>query len=171
MRRVVVNGIMIFICFMLQTSIFSLWKLADVVPNIFIILVSSMSVMRGQKEGMLVGFFSGLMLDVLYSPYIGMYAFLYMFLGFIDGYFHRVYYDNDTLLPLLLIGANDFVYGMLMYLVYGVLRNHLNFMNYAKSTIVPELVYTVAVGLILYRVLLPINRWLENHEKGSADFV
>lgn len=171
MRRIIVNAVMIFACFIMQTSVFSLLKLADVVPNILIILVSSMAVMRGQKEGMLIGFFSGLMLDFLYSPYFGMYAFIYMFLGFVDGYFHRIYYDNDTLLPLLLIGLNDLIYGLFMYLVYGALRNHLHILNYVKSIIVPEIVYTIAVGLILYRLLLPINRWIENHEKGSADFV
>ena len=33
------------------------------------------------------------------------------------------------------------------------------------------MVYTVAVGIILYQILLRINDWLEKKNKGSADFV
>ena len=58
------TAITILVCFLLQTSVFDLFRLADTVPNVLLILVSSVSVMRGQKEGMLTGFFSGLLLDM-----------------------------------------------------------------------------------------------------------
>ncbi len=171
MRRVIINAVIIFICYILQTSVFEMFRLADVVPNVLLILVSSTAMMRGQKEGMLVGFFSGLMLDVLYSPYLGLNAFLYMLLGFTGGYFQKVYYDNAVLLTAVLIGIQDVIYGVLMYIVMGVLQGHLHIWNYFSKIIIPEAVYTMGIGIILYAILLRVNRWLEKHEKGSVDFV
>lgn len=171
MRRIIVNGIVIFICFLMQTSLFGIFKLANVMPNVFIILIASVAMMRGQREGMLVGFVCGLLVDLLYGPYMGMYAFLYMIVGFIDGYFNKMYYANDILIPMVIIGITDFAYGLCMYFIHGLLMNHLHVFTYLGRIILPEAVYTAAVGIVLYRVYFRINRWLENNEKGSVDFV
>ena len=64
MRRIIVGGIGIILCFVCQTALFGMLKLADIAPNIMLILVASVAVMRGQKEGMLIGCFSGLLLDI-----------------------------------------------------------------------------------------------------------
>lgn len=150
---------------------FDLFKLADTVPNVLLILVSSVSVMRGQKEGMLTGFFSGLLLDIFYGSWLGGFAFLYMIFGFVGGLFNQIYYSDDNFLPIIMIGAGDLIYGICMYIVYGLLQNHMHILFYIRTIILPEMVYTVAVGLILHQILLRINDWLEKNNKGSADFV
>lgn len=171
MKRIIVTAITILVCFLLQTSVFDLFKLADTVPNVLLILVSSIAVMRGQKAGMLTGFFSGLLLDIFYGSWLGGFAFIYMIFGFIDGFFNRIYYSDDNFLPLIIIGVNDLVYGIIMFIVYGLLQNHMDFFYYIRSIILPEMVYTVAVGLVLYQILLRVEDWLERDNKGSADFV
>lgn len=170
MKRILVTAISILVCFLLQTSVFDLFKLADTVPNVLLILVASVSVMRGQKEGMLTGFFGGLLLDIFYGAWIGGFAFLYMLFGFVDGLFNRIYYSDDIFLPVIMIGANDLIYGIIMYIVYGLLQNHMHVWFYIRSIILPEMVYTIAVGIVLYQILLRINDWLDRN-KGSADFV
>ena len=171
MRRIIVGGLGIVLCFVCQTALFGLLKLADTAPNIMLILVASVAVMRGQKEGMIIGFFSGLLLDLFYSSHLGIFAFIFMLSGFVDGFFHRIYYSEDTFLPLVLIGANDLVYGIVMFIGYGLLNNHLHLFTYLRKIILPEAVYTVAVGVIFYRIFLRVNQWLEQFEKGSVDFV
>ena len=58
-----------------------------------------------------------------------------------------------------------------MYILCGLLHNHLRIVYYLKNIILPEIVYTVAVGLVFYQILLRINDWLEKNEKRGADFV
>ena len=152
MKRGIVTAVLVFICFILQTSVFELIKLAGITPNILLILISSVAVMRGQKPGMIVGFFSGLLMDIFYGSTIGGFAFLYMVFGFVDGFFNRIY-------------------GFIMYILCGLLQNHLRIIYYLKNIILPEMVYTVAVGLVCYQILLRINDWLEKNEKRGADFV
>ncbi len=129
--------------------------------------------MRGQKPGMIVGFFCGLLMDIFYGSTIGGFAFLYMVFGFVDGFFNRIYYSLMIIFFLLvLIGVNDLIYGFIMYILCGLLQNHLQIIYYLKNILLlPEMVYTVAVGLVCYQILLRINDWLEKNEKRGADFV
>lgn len=96
MKRGIVTAVLVFICFILQTSVFELIKLAGITPNILLILISSVAVMRGQKPGMIVGFFCGLLMDIFYGSTIGGFAFLYMVFGFVDGFFNRIYYSDHS---------------------------------------------------------------------------
>ena len=57
MKRIIVTAVTIVVCFILQTSVFDLIRLANIVPNVLLILVSCIAVMRGQKEGMITAFF------------------------------------------------------------------------------------------------------------------
>ena len=50
MRRGIVTAAAILISFLLQTSVFDLFKLAGTAPNVLLILVVSVAVMRGHAD-------------------------------------------------------------------------------------------------------------------------
>ena len=56
MKRIIVLGILIIICFVLQTSLLPLIEIANINPNLLLILTVSFGLMRGRMEGMFVGF-------------------------------------------------------------------------------------------------------------------
>jgi rod shape-determining protein MreD len=124
--------------------------------------------MRGKKEGMLVGFISGLLVDIMFSDLIGFYALVYTLLGYANGFFRKIFYDEDIKLPLILIAASDFIYGHNVCIFRCIMRSQFGYFYYLKNIIIPELIYTILVTLILYQVIRIINRKLESEEKRSA---
>jgi rod shape-determining protein MreD len=124
--------------------------------------------MRGKKEGMLVGFISGLLVDIMFSDLIGFYALVYTLLGYANGFFRKIFYDEDIKLPLILIAASDFIYGHIVCIFMFIMRSQFGYFYYLKNIIIPELIYTILVTLILYQVIRIINRKLESEEKRSA---
>ena len=168
MLRKFVLFIIISICFVLQTTTFQTLSFADIGPNLLIIVVSSFGFMRGRKEGMWIGFFSGLLLDIFFGSVIGFYALIYMYIGYINGFFRKIFFPEDIKLPMILISASDFGYSMLVYLFLFFMRGKFRFGYYLIHIIIPELVYTILVTLILYFVILKINQKLEAIEKRSA---
>ena len=124
--------------------------------------------MRGKKEGMLVGFISGLLVDIMFSDLIGFYALVYTLLGYANGFFRIIFYDEDIKLPLILIAASDFIYGHIVCIFMFIMRSQFGYFYYLKNIIIPELIYTILVTLILYQVIRIINRKLESEEKRSA---
>lgn len=167
MIRAIVLGILILISFLLQTSVFNLIPLAGVVPNLLLMLTMSFGLMRGRKEGLLVGFFCGILVDLYCGFAIGPYALIYMYFGYMNGLFHRFYYVENVLLPLVMIAANDFLYGSLVYIIFFLMRNRLDYGFYLKNIILPEMIYTMLITLVIYRMLMHINRGLKRIEEGS----
>lgn len=168
MRRLVVYIAFVISCFLLQCTVFKWWSLADITPNLLIVLTSSVGFMRGKKEGLLIGFFGGLLIDICYGDLKGFYALIYMYIGYLNGFFQSVFYDVDLKLPMILITVSDLIYGLVMYVFMFALRNRTDFLYYLSRVIIPEVVYTVAVTIVLYRLILIVNRKLEASEKRSA---
>lgn len=168
MRRNIVYFFIITICFLLQTTIFSRIPITNISPNLLIIVVSSFGLMRGRKEGLWLGFFSGLLIDIFFGFYIGAYALIYMYIGYVNGIFQKRFYPDDIKLPMALIGASDIVCNIFIYIFMFLLRSRFQFLYYFKTIIIPEFVYTMVVTIFLYYLLLKINQKLEAVEKRRA---
>jgi rod shape-determining protein MreD len=133
-----------------------------------IIVTSSFGFMRGKREGMMVGFLSGLLIDIMFSDLIGFYTLIYTVLGYANGFFRKIFYDDDIKLPLILIATSDFLYGNIVCIFMFIMRSRFNYFYYLKSIIFPELIYTILVTLVFYQLILQINKKLESEEQRSA---
>ncbi len=168
MRRKITVFIIIAICYLLQTTVFQALSFASISPNLLIIVVSAFGFMRGKKEGLYIGFFCGLLLDIFSGSVLGIYALLYMYIGYVNGYFRKMFYPEDIKLPMLLIAGSDISCSLLIYFFFFLFRKRLDFQYYFLNIIIPELVYTMLVTIFLYVIVLKINQRLEVIEKRSA---
>lgn len=112
----------ILICFLLQSTVISRIAIGSITPNLILILCISMGLMRGRKSGMWTGFFCGFLVDMFYGSVFGFYALIYMYIGFLSGYAHRICYDDDVKVPIFLAGAGDILYGLAVYALQFLLR-------------------------------------------------
>lgn len=168
MKRKIITVCIIIACFILECTVFQSLSLASITPNLLIIVTSSFGFMRGKREGMMVGFISGLLFDIMFSDLIGFYTLIYTVLGYANGFFRKIFYDDDIKLPLILISASDFLYGNIVCIFMFIMRSKFDYFYYLSNIIIPELIYTILVTLILYQLILHINRKLESEEKRSA---
>ncbi len=168
MPRKLVLFAIISICFVLQTTTFTFLSFANISPNLLLIVVTSFALMRGKTEGMYIGFFSGLLIDIFCGFYLGIYALLYMYIGYIAGLFQKRFYPEDIKQPMLLIAGTDLAVNLITYLVMFLTRNRYDFFYYLFHIMIPELVYTMVITIFLYFLLLKINQKLEVYEKRSA---
>ncbi|MBO5070923.1 MAG: rod shape-determining protein MreD [Roseburia sp.] len=168
MRRKVAVSIIIIICFLLQTTLFQALAFASISPNLLIIVVSAFGFMRGKKEGLFIGFFCGLILDIFGGTVLGFYALIYMYIGYLNGFFRKLFYPEDIKLPMLLIAGSDLASNFIIYFFLFLFRNKYDIGYYFWHVMIPELVYTMVVTIFLYFVILKINQRLEAIEKRSA---
>lgn len=161
MRRKIVIALMVAVCFLLQSTVFQTLAIGSISPNLLIILVASFGFMGGKKEGMYVGFFCGLLEDIFYGRLLGMHALIYMYIGYANGYFNSIFYEDDIKLPLGLISGSELIYGLGTYVIMFVMRSRFAFPYYLVHIIIPELIYTIIMTLVLYRLIFRINRKLK----------
>lgn len=167
LRKVIVT-IFIIVCFVLQCSVFDSLSFAGIIPNLMIILTASFGFMRGEKEGLIIGFFCGLLSDVFFGSFLGFYALILMYIGYLNGKFSRIFYPEDIKLPMALIVVSDLSYGIVCYVLMFLLRGRFHFGYYFTRVILPEALYTIVVTLFLYPVILKVNEKLEAIERRSA---
>ena len=167
LRKVVVTVFMI-VCFLLQCTVFRGLAFAGIIPNLMIILTASFGFMRGEEEGLVIGFFCGLLSDIFFGEFLGFYALVLMYIGFLNGKFSRIFYPEDIKLPIALIVISDLSYGVLCYVLMFLLRGRFHFSYYFTRVILPEALYTIVVTMFLYPVILTVNQKLEAREKRRA---
>lgn len=163
-----ITFVIIIVCFLLESTIFHSLSFAGIKPNLLIILTASFGFMRGKRTGMAVGTISGLLMDIFWGGTLGFYTLLFVVIGYVNGCFRRLFYDEDIKLPIALIAASELLYGIVLYVCFYMLYGDFSFGSYLIKIIMPELVYTILVTLVLYQIILHINRKLEAEEQRSA---
>lgn len=168
MKRYSIMIIVIILCFLLQSTFFQALALADVVPNLLLIITVASGYLRGRKEGIIIGLLCGFIIDFMYGDVIGVCALIYMLIGYLNGIVNMLFFRDVLTIPIILIGISDLVYSFLYYVFEFLLRGRLNLFFYFRRIMIPELVYTVLVSIILYRLLHNLNAFLERKENKEV---
>jgi len=171
MKKVVFATLLVVLSFIILVSFNDYIDIGGITPDLLIIVVVLWAFSNGTTDGLVIGFFAGLLLDCFfgYKNIIGLNALGYMFLGYICGVAHDFYYSNDIKLPLFLMGAGDFLCNFAYYILFFLLKNKLDFSYYNTHIIIPSLIYTLVVGLVLYKPVFMLCKWLNiNAEDGDS---
>lgn len=166
-KRNLFIGISIFVCFLLQTTLFKQLSFNGISPNLLMILTASFGLMYGKKCGIITGFMSGILIDMFFGTALCFYALIYMYIGYTNGFFNRILFKDDVKLPIALITVSDLCYGMVCYVLLFLLRGKFHFGYYFLHIILPEIVYTVVVAVFLYPLILWIHNRINRENKGS----
>lgn len=171
MKKAFFAGIIIFCCFILQTTLFAMFSVGGIRPNLLIIATASLGFLGGKRMGIYTGFFSGLLVDLSFRSVYGTNALLYMYIGYTCGFLKKVLYPKDIKLPLLFIGTSNLAYSILHYFLYFLFRGNLDFFHYLKKIILPEMVYTAIMACVLYPLIHFIMIRIELSEKKGEQTI
>ena len=163
--RILCSALIIFVNFILQTTLFPLLAVRGIFPNTALIIVTSYALLRGSKEGAIMGGFTGLLMDIFFSKMIGFYTLLYLGIGLLFGRSQKNFYRENYILPIIFCAVSTVMYQAVLYIVGFVFRGEGNLLYFLFSVLGPELVYTAIVTILVYRILFGINEWLELKEK------
>ncbi len=160
---------LILINFILQTTIFNYIEIIGVKPNTMLILIVSFAFMRGETEGGLIGFLSGLLVDSFFGQVLGLNAFIGLVIGFLCGKIFNEFYKDSIIIPFFLTLFFDICYGFLFFFFNAFLRGYPNIFHFLKTIIIPEALYTSIVSFFIYRILFIINIKLEKFDRKKKN--
>lgn len=164
-RKKLLSILVILFAFLLQTTVFRLLELADVVPNLLLVATVSYAYLRGRTSGIITGFFCGLILDMMYGSVIGLYAFIFMTVGFIIGFCPKIYFRENLLLPTVLIAISDLLYGIFYYITEFLMRGRVHIGFFFVHRILPEMIYTVLTGIVFFHILASLEKLVVTRRK------
>lgn len=157
-RNIFLILLTILAAFVIQSSILPYLAIANITPNLMLIVTASYAFLLGDRPGILIGLLCGLLQDVFFGPAIGFHGMVLAFIGYPCGKFRNLMYVEDLSFPLLMIGLSDFASGFLNYVFLFLIRNRLDLRFYLRTIILPEVLYTMLLGILVYPLLSLLYR-------------
>lgn len=166
--RIFVISIILLITNILQSTIFDIIRIKGISPNFTIMIIVSFALIRGSKEGAIIGFFAGLLMDITFGTTRGYLAIVGACIGYFCGKFNKDFYRENLILPFGLTLIGTAVYGFSISLMF-LLRGKINYIYFIKNIILPEIIYTVILSIIVYQLVYIINEKIEKNEKTKRN--
>lgn len=157
MKRYLSMFMMVIVCFVFQTAVFPHLQLLHTMPNMLLVLTAASGFMYGRTYGMYTGFLCGILTDCIYGDVIGISILIFVVIGYINGMANKLYFKDDLSIPITAIALSDFLYGLLYFTCFFLLRGRFSILQYIAGVMVPEAIYTVVLGVFIYKFMY----WLE----------
>lgn len=166
--RITITGLIIITAFILQSFISLNTSQIVISPNLLVLVTCIFGFMRGCNYGSVTGLFCGLLVDIFFGDVIGLYALIYMYVGFFSGLFKKMFYSDHIFMPMLLVFSGDFIFNLIYYIFRFLLRNKLDFSYYFGKIIFPEMIITTFVTILLYKLFYLLNEKVLTQEQENT---
>lgn len=163
MRIFIISMILIF-SNILESTILSMIRIRGISPNFNIMIIVSFALLRGSKEGSIIGFFAGFIMDIFFGTSRGYLAIIGALIGYFCGKFNKDFYRENLVLPFVLTMISTIIYGFVQSFPF-LLRGKINYFYFIRNIIVPETIYTVVLSIVIYQLIYIINEKIEKNEK------
>jgi len=140
------NILLIMLALFLQTSWIDAIGIWDIKPDIVVLVIVFVGITSGQIEATLLGFFSGLLLDIYAPEWMGLNALAYSLVGFAVGYSRVGVVAEDVQVQAAIFFLASLLHNLIYCVIYAI-SDPLNigflFIRYGLGTAF----YTALVGL------------------------
>jgi len=106
---------------------------------------------------MIYGLGAGLLMDMFYSGAFGFYSLIFISIGYMNGLFNNVYYEEYITLPMIMCVINEFVYHLYIYVFRFLIRMKLDLPYYLIHVVLPAVVFSLLATLVLYRFVFTVT--------------
>lgn len=168
--RILVYAFFLSLLLMLQSTLLSYVRIYNVKPNLLIIFVICVALLRGNVEGASVGFFAGLLLDMAFGKLLGFYSLLGFYLGLAVGSVNRRLYRENYLVVIFFTFAATTLYEAAVYILNNFMTGSMELLVPLTVKILPEAVYNSIVSILVFAVVIKINHRFEEAGKTTRKY-
>jgi rod shape-determining protein MreD len=155
-------AILVFLAALLQASIFGAIDLAGGRPDILLLTLVAVALMRGTVVGAVAGFFGGLVVDLATFETLGVTSLILTLAGYWIGRYGETTGRDRAHAPLLSVLVVTVAYGVGAYVLHVILGDPVSarvaLVTALGPAVVMNLVLTVPVFALVRRLLRPLER-------------
>ena len=169
MKKVVINIaiIMIFIfTYLIQANFFVSFRIAGVMPNLFIILLLYIGIFMGRNFGIIYGAIFGILIDVFVGKHIGLTSAMLATIGIIANIFDRNFSKDSRITIMAMVAITTAIYEIGIYILSGVIfKINVEVISFIKILLI-EIIYNLILTIILYPMIRLTGYDVEEEFKG-----
>lgn len=170
MKKIIINIsliIVFIIIYLLQTTFFTSFTIAEIKPNLFIILMLYIGLYMGRSYGIIYGIIYGIFIDIWIGRNIGITSICLAFIGFLGGVFDKNF-SKDSRITILLMGTICTVlYEVALYILRNIIIGiDAEVIEFLRILLI-EVIYNILLLIILYPIMKFTGYEIENEIKGD----
>ncbi len=170
MKKVLINIALIIsfiIIYFLQINLFSWFKIAGVMPNLFIIFVLFIGLFISRIAGMTYGIGCGIMLDLFIGRKVGITAIMLGIVGLIGGIFDKNFSKESRITIIIMVIVSSLVYEIGAYLIGCVIYGYsVEIVSFIKILLI-EVIYNILITIVLYPLIQKFGYEIEEEYKEN----
>ena len=149
------TALVIIVALVLQVAVVSHLRIFDASPDLMVLVAAAAGLAGGSERGPVVGFFSGLALDVMLTTPFGLAAMAYLLVGYGLGLMHDAMLRATWPIQAGATGVASFA-GMLVFVLLGLVFGQTQFVS---TQLIAVLVVVPLVNAALSAPAIRIMRW------------
>lgn len=170
MKKVFINLaiIILFIfIYLLQANFFTGFKIAGVMPNLFIILMLYIGLFMGRNVAITYGIILGILIDIFIGRKIGITSIMLAVVGIIADLFDKNFSKDNRITVMAMVGICTIIYEIGAYILsYIILDINVEIVPFIKILLI-ETIYNVILTIIIYPIIQLTGYDVEEEYKGS----
>lgn len=146
----------VFVAAMLQIVIVSSILIGGGAPDLLLVVVVALGILRGSVAGAVLGFFGGLVVDVVTLGTLGISSLVLTLAGFWSGRYAETTGRDSRVAPLVGVGTITVLAGVFGFLLHYLLGEAVVARHSLVTALLPALVLNLVLALPVYRLLRSI---------------
>ena len=170
MKKVLIN-VLLFITFIiiyvLHSNLFSWFKIAGVMPNLFVIFIVFIGLYSNKITGITYGIVIGLLLDLFIGKKVGITAIMLGVVAIMGVVFDKNFSKENRFTLIIMVMASTIIFEVGSYfLSYFIYENYIQIWPFIQILLI-ECVYNALLTIILYPLIQILGNKIEEEYKGS----
>ena len=170
MKKFIINVLLILaflIIYFLHSNLFVWFKIAGVMPNLFVILVLFIGLYANKYMGVIYGIVFGLLLDLFIGKKLGITAIMLGTVGFIGMIFDKNFSKENRITLIVMVMISTVIFEVGEYIInYFIIKASIEIIIFIQVLLV-ECLYNAIVTIILYPLMQKSGNKIETEYKGN----
>ncbi|MCL4553596.1 MAG: rod shape-determining protein MreD [Actinobacteria bacterium] len=141
------------VAFLLQIAIAPQLGIFGIVPNIVFVLMAAIALLRGSRQGAIIGFTCGLIFDFIGSGPIGVSALSFCVAGAMAGALRHNTFAEGWKLPVVIVAVSSLVAELLYAVTLLLLGEGIAFLPTLTDVVLPTAAYNGAIAVGIFPIL------------------
>lgn len=151
-------GIIVIAALTIQATVMPLLAFQGVQPDLLLIVVVSSSLLLGKDQGVSIGFFSGLLQDLVGGNIFGLNTLSKLITGYLFGMAERKVFKEHIFLPVLAMVVATICNSAISFILLFLLGYKIELMSAIINTVLPLLMYNVVVAIPVHQVIYRVSQ-------------
>ena len=148
--RTVLLVLITVLLFLVQSTFVSLINVYGVKPDIPLVFILCVSLIKGEKKGAFVGFLNGLLEDILYGRFLGFNAITKSLSGYILGVGSRNIYKGPALITMVFVFLSSIIYHII-FIIFSIVTKEISSpWIYILPVAIPSAIFNMLISPFIY---------------------